>query len=337
MSSKAGKGKKRARANSEDDLQYEEPTAPSASTISAATLDGPSQPVDLPQSSRSITPINNTATTQSVDNASLLAVDIPECAANADEALAMPDRDGLDSEGIETCTEMDPITPLIVKDDHLLDEDTLKRIRSLAVYVDAEMAVFAPRKIPGGLQWNSSSLKNSKLILAGKETPVSLWIVGRVNWNGMIPKPSSSSSPGVAFISIDPVVKGDLSKLRDLVTRYSSNGSTADAMTSVRASRMMSYRERNNPDMQVDTFRHVFDARDGKVDISDMDVLDPSFVMQHDLVLIEVSLGRFRDTKTKDWTKFRLSLELDAVYVLAQAPNASLSERSPLKKMRRII
>ncbi|KAI0026338.1 hypothetical protein K488DRAFT_92812, partial [Vararia minispora EC-137] len=237
MASKAGKGKKRARPDSEDNLQYEGPTAPSASTILAATFDGPSQPVDLPQSSRSITPSNNTATTQPVNDASLLAVgDIPEC--------------GVDSEGIKPSTEMDPITPLTVKLDHLLDEDTLKRIRSLTVHVDAEMAVYAPCKIPGGLQWNSSSLKNSKLILPGKETPVSLWIVGRVNWNGMIPKPSSSSSPGVAFISINPIVEGDLSKLRDLVTRYSSNGSTADAMTSVRTSRMMSYRERNNPDMQ---------------------------------------------------------------------------------------
>ncbi|KAI0027170.1 hypothetical protein K488DRAFT_91210 [Vararia minispora EC-137] len=226
---------------------------------------------------------------------------------------------------------------IVVRHADSLDPATVERIKSLAIYSDEPGAVYVPRKVPPALEWNLSNLKESKLTLPGKGTPVSLCIVGRVTWNGMIPKPSSPSSPGVAYLAVDPLVDGDLAKLCDLMTRYSSTGSTSDGMTSVQASRVMSYRERNNPDMQVETFASVYNARDGKADVDDMPPLDPSFVMQHDVVLIEVSLGRFRDTKTKDWSKYRLSLELDAVYVLAQAPMESAKERSPAKKMRRFI
>ncbi|KAI0034602.1 hypothetical protein K488DRAFT_68991 [Vararia minispora EC-137] len=309
----AMKGKKRGRAISDDELEYEGPPASSASTASAGTLKGRTD------DELSVLEESPSMASSSALLSSEVPDDTPSSAADADEALSVPANDG--QEDIGTPTEAGPIT----------------RIRSLAVYVDDEMAVYAPRKVPNGLRWNSSSVKNSKLVLPGTDTTVSLWIVGQVNWNGMIPSSSSTGSPGVAYISIDPLVEGDLSKLRDLVTRYSSNGSTADAMKSVRASRMMSYRERNNPDMQVQTFSRVFDARDGKVAICDMDYLDPSFVMQRDIVLVEVSLGRFRDSKTKDWTKFRLSLELDAVYVLAQAPKPATDERSLVKRMRYVI
>ncbi|KAI0028183.1 hypothetical protein K488DRAFT_73970 [Vararia minispora EC-137] len=204
-----------------------------------------------------------------------------------------------------------------------------RRIHSLAVHTDDEEAVYAPRTIPSGLEWNLSSLKNFKLVVSGKSTPVSLLIVGRVTWNGMIVRSMSNSSP-----------QRDLAKLRDLITWYSSNGavwSSADGMNSMRASQMMSYREQNNPYMQAETFGQVYDARNGKVDVEEMPCLDPSFIMQHDVVLIEVSLGRFRDPKSKDWNKYHLSLELNAVYVLTQAPQGSVQECSPAKKICRLV
>ncbi|KAI0027824.1 hypothetical protein K488DRAFT_90410 [Vararia minispora EC-137] len=345
------KGKKRGRANSDDELDYRAPSASSASTATAATFNGLPTLDPIPQLSLTNTSVNNTTTTQCVDVASDLAVSqstasstghmssenpilSPLNAPDAGEALPASVDEGHGVDG--SSTDGGPIILLIVKHAESLNEDTVE-IRSLAVYEDDKMGVYAPRKIPDGLQWNSSSVKNSKLVLQGTDTPVSLWIVDRVVWNGMIPKSSSTGSPGVTFISIDPLVEGDLSKLRDLVTRYSSNGSTADAMNSVRASRMMSYQECNNPDIQVETFGRVMDARDGKVAVSDLDYLDPSFVMQRDVILIEVSMGRFKDTKTKDWSKFRLSLELNAVYVLTQALKSVTDERSPVKKIRHVI
>ncbi|KAI0028912.1 hypothetical protein K488DRAFT_73390 [Vararia minispora EC-137] len=345
MSARSSKSKKRARGNSVDGLVSGGAVPSSVSTGSADTLDG-SQPIesaDLP-SSPALDEIALSGGTSAVAQeiaevpgnsgspdppSSILPVDgssssgpgdAPENVSNAPIDVV----DGaVSSEHLEVSGLLDLPSSLILKHADSLGDDTAGRIRSLAVHVDHEEAVYAPRTIPSGLEWNSSSLKNSKLVLPGKSTPVSLLIVGRVTWNGMIARSMSNGSPGVAYINIDPLVEGDLAKLRDLITRYSSNGSSADGMNSVRASRMMSYRERNNPDMQAETFGRVYDARDGKVDVEEMPCLDPSFVMQHDVVLIEVSLGRFRDPKSKDWNKYRLSLELDAVYVLAQAPQGA--------------
>ncbi|KAI0030120.1 hypothetical protein K488DRAFT_88056 [Vararia minispora EC-137] len=348
MSSKTTRTKKRARGNSGDELEYEGPGESSPSTGTVGTMDryvselgfalandpdysnapaGDVGPSSLPSLSES--------TGQSATISTTSLSDTPPSVSTEDANVIEPaDQDVTAS---NTPEDQESESSLIIKHTGSLEAKLVQRIKSLAVRIDDEEAVYAPRKIPADLEWSSTSLKDSKLILPGKNTPVSVLIVGRVNWNGMIPKPSASSSPSVAFITIEPIVEGDLAKMRDLMDRYSSTGSGSDSMKSVRASRMMSYRERNNPDLQVDTFGHVYDARNGKTDMETMEMLDPSFVMQHDIVLIEVSLGRFRDTKTKDWTKYRLSLELDAVFVLAQAPKESVQERSPAKKIRRIM
>ncbi|KAI0029771.1 hypothetical protein K488DRAFT_72713 [Vararia minispora EC-137] len=329
MTSRTTRTKKRARGNSGDELEYEGPEESSGSTETVGTMDS-NPPVDDvdPSSVPSLSAIAVQSATISSSNLS----DTP--LSESTEGVIATEPACQHPTASDSSEEQDSGSALVIKHANSLGAKLAQRIRSLAVRVDDEEAVYAPRKIPDDLEWSSSNLKDSKLMLPGKNTPVSVLIVGRVNWNGMIPKPSANSSPGVAYITIEPLVEGDLAKMRDLMGRYSSSGSGVDTMKSVRASRMMSYRERNNPDMQVETFSHVFDARNGKTDVDSMEMLDPSFVMQHDIVLIEVSLGRYRDTKTRDWTKYRLSLELDAVFVLAQAPKDLGTERSPAKKIR---
>ncbi|KAI0033227.1 hypothetical protein K488DRAFT_70004 [Vararia minispora EC-137] len=332
MTSKTTRTKKRARGNSGDELEYEGPEEFSGSTGIVGTMESNAPADDVGPSSL---PSLSASTEQSTTISSASLSDTPLSVST--EGTVVTEPAGQDVTSSNVPGDQDTDCTLVIRHADSLEAKVIQRIRSLAIRVDNEEAVYAPRKIPDDLEWSSTNLKDSKLMLPGKNTPVSVLIVGRVNWNGMIPKPSANSSPSVAFITIEPLVDGDLAKMRDLMDRYSSTGSGADNMKSVRASRMMSYRERNNPDLQVETFGHVYDARNGKTDVETMEMLDPSFVMQHDIVLIEVSLGRFRDTKTKDWTKYRLSLELDAVFVLAQAPKESGIERSPAKKIRRIM
>ncbi|KAI0027028.1 hypothetical protein K488DRAFT_74874 [Vararia minispora EC-137] len=349
MANGSSRLKKRSQGTLGDELEYEGLAPSAASTGSAGMLASePSREIGGSVPLPSSPPLEETAilppqsSSASVDDAavptSISAAPVEAMASSLDAAEVSPEPSLGDSTGPGASIEQEAVeVDIVVRHANSLESGTVERIKSLAIYSDEQEAVYAPRKIPSGLEWSSTNLKDSKLTLGGKSTPVSLCIIGRVTWNGMIPKPSSTSSPGVAYIAVDPLIEGDLAKLRDLMARYSSSGVSVDGMTSVRASRVMSYRKRNNPDMQVETFGCVYDARDGKADVGDMAPLNPSFVMQHDVVLIKVSLGRFRDTKSKDWSKYRLSLELDAVYVLAQAPKDSFKDRSPAKKMRRVI
>ncbi|KAI0032648.1 hypothetical protein K488DRAFT_85690 [Vararia minispora EC-137] len=308
MTSKTTRTKKRTRGNSGDELEYEGPEESSTSTGAVGSMDSNAPVDDVGPSSL---PSLSASTEQSATISSASLSNTPP--SESTEGTIVTEPAGQDVTAAHTPEDQDTECTLVIKHAGSLEAKLAQRIKSLAVRVDDEEAVYAPRKIPDDLEWSSTNLKDSKLILPGKGTPVSVLIVGRVNWNGMIPKPSASSSPSVAFITIEPIVEGDLAKMRDLMDRYSSTGSGADSMKSVRASRMMSYRERNNPDLQVETFGHVYDARNGKTDVGAMEILDPSFMMQHGVVLIEASLGRFGDTKPEtglstacpwNWTQY---------------------------------
>ncbi|KAI0029897.1 hypothetical protein K488DRAFT_88276 [Vararia minispora EC-137] len=226
--------------------------------------------------------------------------------------------------------------PLGIKKIDFLDEKCIQRVRNLAVYCDEKEAIFAIRKLPADLQWNSSSVKDSALVVAGMDSPVSVWVVGQLSFNGMIPSGRSSGMPAIASVSLDPIVEGDVAKIRDAVVRYSSNGAPADNLKTFRASRNMSYRKREVPDIQISTFGNIRDARNGDLDIDDMPYLDPSFLMKGDVVLVEASIGRFKDPKSKDWGKSRVTFNLECVFLLANMPSAGSVGVSPAKKLRRL-
>ena len=61
-----------------------------------------------------------------------------------------------------------------------------RRLATLVGYKNEDESVYAIRQEPFNLEWSSSNIKQSRLLVPGQGTPVVYWILGQLSWNGLL-------------------------------------------------------------------------------------------------------------------------------------------------------
>lgn len=94
-----------------------------------------------------------------------------------------------------------------------------RRLKSLFAFANEEESAYAARREPEDLIWSQTRVKGSKLMVPGTVSPVELWYIGAVTWNGLLP--NNGVWPSRAKLSVAPLRPGDLMHARNLITRFS--------------------------------------------------------------------------------------------------------------------
>lgn len=88
-------------------------------------------------------------------------------------------------------------------------------------FENQEESLFGIKLAPFNLEWSTTNVKQSRLIVPGTVTPVRVWILGELSWNGLLEQ--DDKWPNRAKVAIQPLRESDIVRARQIIGRYSKS------------------------------------------------------------------------------------------------------------------
>ena len=92
----------------------------------------------------------------------------------------------------------------------------------LASFALISESIYYIGRHPRTLEWSSGKVKDSRLVQRGQVTPLKVWVVGALTWNGMLPN-AEGNFPPKPRVSVKPLRDADLLLFRKIVEERSSS------------------------------------------------------------------------------------------------------------------
>ncbi|KAJ7782137.1 hypothetical protein B0H14DRAFT_2400901 [Mycena olivaceomarginata] len=195
-------------------------------------------------------------------------------------------------------------------------------------YSDKQRNVYAINNVHVQFDWGvAASFKDvtNTICEKGTSTPLTFWIVGELAtcfWFNEDGYPAKRVSVSVRPLSTD--LPAFCKRL--LQSLCMPRNSYAFGPEQVRATRWMTRRGQRGQPSATDEFSDFYDARTALRDKSVMQKLNVDQLVEHDIVLLEVQLGRYSSetnsdgkAKRKAFNKWQSFFDLQAIYLLKNA------------------
>ncbi|VDC01007.1 unnamed protein product [Peniophora sp. CBMAI 1063] len=200
----------------------------------------------------------------------------------------------------------------------------LRRLVIFTTFANSEESMFYVRNEPRDLAWSSQRARGARLIVSGQATPVRLMVIGQISWNGMLPLSRGDNGPIYPTkpkVAIKCLRDGDFLHVRNIIKDYSNSKLTLELqnMSSVLAYTDCSVQIRGQDKPVGVPFPRVYDGeKKYSANKSGMPVMQPNQLLRNDIVLLEMSVGKYYDIfgKQMDWNSTRVYFNLEAVTLL---------------------
>ncbi|KAK7038348.1 hypothetical protein R3P38DRAFT_2516384, partial [Favolaschia claudopus] len=205
-----------------------------------------------------------------------------------------------------------------------------RRLYSIMTFMDKSINVYPLHKIMVQTDWGiPTSFNDASNLICEKGTskPLRLWVVGEVTnqfWFNEEGYPARRVALSIQPLSSD---MAELGKRMLHGTAMPRNSSDAFGPDQIRATRWMTRRGQRGQASTTTEFAEYYDAREYLKDKSVLEKLSVEQIVEHDLVLLEMQLGRYnadraaepknRKRAMNSWQTF---FDLQAVYLIKNAP-----------------
>ncbi|OBZ77423.1 hypothetical protein A0H81_02761 [Grifola frondosa] len=263
---------------------------------------------------------------------------VPEATPTADEYADMPalipignddDDDDDDDDGpppLEPAADPAPLDLEEIINPGYLPDAFVRRLAGFVDFVDIAGLRFSVTKVPPTSTWGLPTPDDKELtkFLCYEEKPVSIWLVGRVRklwFYNLGGEPHDKVNIGIRPLREIDCLAAD----RLLNTRCRPIESTS--YNPLYAGKLMLTRTKGDTALTPALFTRVYDALNHYGPKSTMKKISPAVLGEHDIVLVECFLTRWktgeRAKRTKGWSTWRCGFELNSISLLFSAPDTS--------------
>ncbi|KAJ7741066.1 hypothetical protein B0H16DRAFT_1216499, partial [Mycena metata] len=183
-----------------------------------------------------------------------------------------------------------------------------RRLHTLLLWSDERRNTFAIQRIPAN-DWGMEAAfedRSNVLCLAGTSKPIDLWIVGEIVRQWWV---DGEGMPATRpAISVQPLPDSQRAFCKTFLNERCMPANTSNVAnqfgpSQVKASRWMNTRaEKDSPSKTLE-FKEVYDARTSLRDKSHLAKLNVGQLKVHDIVVLEIRLGRYAAKQEGDKTK----------------------------------
>ncbi|KAI0332375.1 hypothetical protein GY45DRAFT_1369312 [Cubamyces sp. BRFM 1775] len=203
--------------------------------------------------------------------------------------------------------------------------DLTLRIPNMLTFADPKNTRWSISRIPSHAKWggNRDQWELARYLCAG-DVPITIFIVGTLTSKRFTDK-EGDPLPRVQM-GIRPLVDEHRRDAASLLGRC--RPPQVVTLEKVYAGRLMSQWGKNDQKASTLSFTNIFDARKGYGRKSAMKRLHPHEIGKGDLVLVELTLTRYRPASVYTWDHYKTAFELRAVSLLAECPAEFVADDS---------
>ncbi|KZV75918.1 hypothetical protein PENSPDRAFT_680645 [Peniophora sp. CONT] len=224
------------------------------------------------------------------------------------------------------------LAPVFVRPDGGEFTNQMKaRLRGFSLYAKPADSVYYIGRQPKQVEWSSGKVKDSCLVHRGQVSRLVHWVIGALSWNGMLPN-ADGNFPTKPKVSVKPLRNEDLMLFRKIIQDKSCSSKPVDTSNvgSISAHTDMSVRTRGADAARASMFPRLYDAQQKfTADKQGMRQLRPADFLRDDIVLLEVSVGRYWDEtangRVLNWNSNRVYFRLESMSLI-QPGNEEIDE-----------
>ncbi|KZV59068.1 hypothetical protein PENSPDRAFT_672615, partial [Peniophora sp. CONT] len=234
----------------------------------------------------------------------------------------------------------------------------LRRLVIMSAFANDDECMYYIRCQPDGIVWSAGKPNVSSLVIKGQCTRVRWIIAGQLTWNGLIQQRNDKGDlvwPTRAKVSIKCLRDGDflamrnilkdysessmhapMSLLLDAYATYTGNNTDVQNMTSISAYIDTGVRQRGSDVVAGQKFTKVYNGeKKAPANKVGMEKMEPNQLIRGDIVLVEMSVGRYYDqVREANWKSTRAYCRLEAVTLLLPGDAQDAPKKSSSSKRR---